>query len=291
MVIINTMRQISNEKLINYRSRTFRWKSKERLSTKEQGIQFVEQRGFIFFWPIKDILLPSLWVAVAGDRPVADVHDDPGHVSWGWKDSLLGAKRWYYGKILRKKATIISLATAPYFYALSENFGSPEEDYLIQYMQGRMIQEAKAVYEALLNEGPLDTITLRRKARLTSQESHSRFNRALNDLQADFKILPVGISQAGGWHYAYIYDLVNRHFPELLEQARHIQDTDARGKLANLYLLSVGATQATDLVKLFRWSPRQVEDTIQASVNSGSAIRELELANQPGEWIAIPEVL
>lgn len=285
------MRQISNEKLINYRSRTFRWKSKERLSTKEQGIQFVEQRGFIFFWPIKDILLPSLWVAVAGDRPVADVHDDPGHVSWGWKDSLLGAKRWYYGKILRKKATIISLATAPYFYALSENFGSPEEDYLIQYMQGRMIQEAKAVYEALLNEGPLDTITLRRKARLTSQESHSRFNRALNDLQADFKILPVGISQAGGWHYAYIYDLVNRHFPELLEQARHIQDTDARGKLANLYLLSVGAARATDLVKLFRWSPRQVEDTIQASVNSGSAIRELELTNQPGEWIAIPEVL
>jgi hypothetical protein len=291
LVIIITMSQISNEKLINYRSKTFRWKSKERIITKEQGIQFVNQRGFIYFWPIKDILLPSLWVAVAGDRPVADAHDDPGHVTWGWKDSLLGAKRWYYGKILRKKATIISLTAAPYFYALSENFGSPEEDYLIQYLQGRMTQEAKAVYEALLNEGPLDTITLRREARLTSRESDSRFNRALNDLQADFKILPVGISQAGGWRYAYIYDLVIRHFPELLKQARHIQETEARGKLANLYLLSVGATRATDLVKLFRWSPRQVENTIQALVDSGSIIRELEQANQPGEWIAIPEVL
>jgi xanthine dehydrogenase molybdopterin-binding subunit B len=32
-----------------------------------------------------------------------------------------------YGKILRKKSTILSMEIAPYFYSLSENYGSPEE--------------------------------------------------------------------------------------------------------------------------------------------------------------------
>ncbi|MBE9475077.1 MAG: hypothetical protein IMY85_09325, partial [Chloroflexi bacterium] len=169
------MSHISLKKIESYRINTFLSTSGKRIKTKEQAIQFVDQRGFIFFWPIKDMLLPSLWVAVAGDRPVADAHDDPGHVTWGWKDSLLGARRWYYAKVLRKKSTIISLPVAPYFYALSENYGSPEEDYQIQYMQGTMTQEAKAVYEAILLEGPLDTISLRRAAHLSSRESDSRF--------------------------------------------------------------------------------------------------------------------
>ena len=285
------MSEISLQKLTTYRSRTFRLSSGQQITSKEEAIQFVDQRGFIFFWPIKDILLPSLWVAAAGDRPVADAHDDPGHVTWGWKDSLLGARRWYYAKILRKRATIISLKTAPYFYALSNNFGSPEEDYLIQYMQGKMTQEAKAIYESLLNEGPLDTISLRRAAHLTSRESDSRFNRALVYLQEDFKILPVGISQAGGWRYAFIYDLVHRHFPDLLEQARPIRESEAQQKLILVYLASVGAARMADLKKLFRWQTTSLRNTIDSLEKSSRITGGLKVAEQPGEWIAIPEVL
>ncbi len=87
--------------------------------TKEQAVEFVNERGFICFWPVSGITLPSLWAAVAGDRPVADAHDDPGHVTWGWKDSLLGARKWYYAKVLRKKATMIALDVAPYFYVVA----------------------------------------------------------------------------------------------------------------------------------------------------------------------------
>jgi hypothetical protein len=285
------MSEISLQKLSAYRSRTFHLSPGKHITTKDEAIQFVNQRGFIFFWPIKDVLLPSLWVAVAGDRPVADAHDDPGHITWGWKDSLLGARRWYYAKVLRKRATIISLETTPYLYALSNNFGSPEEDYLIEYLQGHMTQEAKAVYEALLQEGPLDTIALRRAAHLTSRESDSRFNRALVYLQEDFKILPVGISQAGGWRYAFIYDLVPRHFPDLIEQARNIQESEAREKLILVYLASVGAARIADLRKLFRWHSTQLLNTIDALERSGQIKGGLKDAEQTGEWIAIPEVL
>ena len=125
------------QKLQAYRAVTYRTSDALRIKTKEEAIAHVSDRGFVMFWPIKGIEMPSLWAAVAGDRPVADAHDDPGHVTWGWKDSLLDARRWYYGKILRRKATIISLDIAPFFYALSENYGSPEEDYLYQYRTAR----------------------------------------------------------------------------------------------------------------------------------------------------------
>src|SRR5690242_16854829 len=114
-----------SKRLRAYQAQTFRTATGRRIGNKDEAISFVKERDFIFFWPIKDVTLPSLWAAVAGDRPVADAHDDPGHVTWGWKDSLLGQRKWYYAKVLRRKSTLISLDVAPYFYALSENFGSP----------------------------------------------------------------------------------------------------------------------------------------------------------------------
>src|SRR5574340_975227 len=116
-----------------YRARTFRTLPNLRLRNPDAAVDFVKERGFIFFWPITSVAYPSLWSAVAGDRPVPDTHDDPGHVTWGWKDRMLGKKRWYYARILRKRNTIISLETIPFFYALSPNYGSPEEDYLEEY--------------------------------------------------------------------------------------------------------------------------------------------------------------
>lgn len=285
------MKKLTRKQIEAYRWDTFRISPKLRIKTRSEAIEFANQRGFIYFWPIKGIVLPSLWVAVAGDRPVADAHDDPGHVTWGWKDGLLGKKQWYYAKILRKKSTIISLETAPYFYALSENFGAPAEDYLVQYMQGRMTQEAKAVYETLLVEGALDTISLRRKARLSSRENESRFNRALADLQADFKILPVGTSQAGGWRYSFVYDLVHRHYPELLIQARQIPESEARMKLIQIYLLSVGAVPHRDLTKIFRWSNKELDAAIRQLAASNVVHPQLQVEDQPDKWIALAELV
>ncbi len=239
-----------------YRQRTFHTLPGQRLQTKRQAVEFANQRGFIYFWPIKGILFPSLWSAVAGDRPVADAHDDPGHMTWGWKDSLLDKRVWYYAKVLRKKATIISLGMAPFFYALSENYGAPEEDYLTQYEQGRMTQEAKIVYETILSEGPIDTVALRKAARLTSRESNSPFERAISFLQADFKILPVAVAKAGAWNYAFVYDLVSRYYPEIAEQARTITEQRARRELAACYFRSIGAATAKDVIRLFGWSAR-----------------------------------
>lgn len=285
------MLTLSAERLTAYRAETFHLLPDLRVTTREQAIDFVARRGFVYFWPVKGVVLPSLWAAVAGDRPAPNEHDDPGHVTWGWKDEMLGARRWYYAKVLRKKATFIALDVVPCFYALSENYGEPEQDYLLQYQEGRLTFEAKAVYEALLNEGPLDSISLRRLARLGSGENQTRFNRALELLQADFKILPVGVAQAGAWKYAFIYDLVHRFYPDLPEQARPIRQAEARRRLTELYLRSVGAASQKTLMALFGWSKGDAEAALHALAQDGSAVKDVTLADQPGQWAVSSLVL
>jgi hypothetical protein len=281
---------LSAERLKAFRAATYRLKPGLRLRSKDQAVRFIQERGFSFFWPIQGIELPSLWAAAAGNRPVPSEHDDPGHVTWGWKDALLGARRWYYAKVLRKRGTMISLEVAPYFYALSENYGSMEEDYLVQYEAGRMTAEAKQVYESLLEKGPLDTVALRRVARMTSRDSDARFGRAITALQADLKILPVGVAEAGAWRYAYVYDLVPRHFPELVESARSIEEPAARCRLLELYFRSVGAAPLDQPKKVFQWRPAELQAALGALLEAGALQTGLAMKGSEEEWIALSEL-
>jgi len=284
------MHSLPFEVIQEYRQRTYRLDPKIRLRTKEQAIEFVNERGFVYFWPIRDVPLPSLWAATAGSRPIADDHDDPGHVTWDWKDELLDKKVWYYARVLRKRNTIISLESLPFFYALSPNYGEPEIDYLEQYEAGFMTQEAKLVLEALLKEGPLDTISLRKAARLSNPESTSRFNRALDTLQFEFKALPTGIAEAGAWRYAFIYDLTHRYFPELQQQARLISEGAARQHLLKQYLTSVATATIRDIQRLFSWRPDDVQRSVAALVQEGFARYPVKITNMPGEHIIINQL-
>ena len=279
------------DRLQAYRERTFRLLPELRLRSAADALAFVQERGFIYFWPIKGVLLPSLWTAVAGDRPVADAHDDPGHVTWGWKDDFLDKRRWYYAKVLRGKATIIALEVVPCFYALSENYGEPERDYLQQYQDGLLTHEARTIYEALLREGPLDTVNLRRVVHMTSKASDVPFERGLVELQRDFKILPTGIAPTGAWRYSFVYDLVHRYYPDLPEAGRRITRRAARERLAGLYFDSVGAATAADVRRLFGWKHEEVAEALADLVAAGRLRAGCRLADGPGEWWAIAAML
>lgn len=277
------MTQINRKKLDALRVSAFNLNPRKRISTPRQALTFVNARGFVYFWPIKGVDLPSLWTAVAGDRPVADKHDDPGHITWGWKDDALDKKIWYYGKILRGKATMISLDVVPYFYALSENYGEPEDDYLIAYREGRLPQAAKQVYEALLDKGALNTLDLRKAAKLSNAKD-AEFNKALEYLQRDFKILPVGVAQAGAWKYSHVYQIVTRQYPDLSEKARKITESQARAKILQLYFEMVGAAQLRDINKLFGWGNELTKRAVNKLVESG-------MLTFCGKDIVLPSIL
>lgn len=284
------MKILKSESVQDYRTRTFRLMPGLRVRTELEAISFVQERGFIYFWPIQGVILPNLWTAVAGERPVADAHDDPGHITWTWKDQMLGSQHWYYAKILRKKATMISMHLAPFFYALSENYGSPEDDYLVLYERGLMTQEARIVYEAILDHGSVDTPALRRITHMSSRASESRFNRALAELQADFKILPVAVTQAGAWHYAFAYDIVARHYPDIPVKAQKISEKEARKEIVTHYFKSLGAAPIRDLQKLFAWKAADLNDVINEMVDDGFLTRDFRVVEQKDDWAALSEL-
>jgi uncharacterized protein YcaQ len=167
---------------------------------------------------------------------------------------------------------MIDLEVLPYFYALSENYGEPEADYLQLYADGLLSQPAKQIYEALLREGAMDTVHLRQAVHMTRRSSDSAFARAMTELQREFRILPVGVSQSGGWRYSFIYEPVHRHFPDLPEQARAIGRGEAREKLACLYFHAVGAATEGELRKLFQWKPADVKRALEALLASGAIV-------------------
>jgi hypothetical protein len=269
------------------RQRDFKYHrtQERRLHSVEEAQAFVNEVGFCHFWPIKGAELPNLFHAIAGRvRSVPMEHDDADiSKCWGWKDDSLDKKRWHYGKLLRRRATLVSLDVLPHFYALSENFGDIR-DYLAEYEDGRMTAEAKAVYEAILENGPLDTVRLRREARMSAESAKSRFDRALVELQVGLKLLPIGVAHTGAWNYAFTYELFQRWFPEVPEQARGIKRSEARQVLVQRYLDNVVAADRKMIAKVFhvlKWTSRELERTIDAMLERRT-VTEMEIEGIQG---------
>jgi hypothetical protein len=269
------LEEIERQRAFNYRRTPER-----RIQTVEEARAFVEEMGFCHFWPIKDIEMPNLFHAIAGRvRAVPNVHNDPDlSKCWGWKDGSLDKKWWYYGKLLRRRATVVSLELLPYFYALSENFGELT-DYLAEYEDGKMTAEARAIYEAILENGPLDTVRLRREARMSAESAKSRFDRALVELQVGLRVIPIGVARAGAWNYAFVYEILQRHFPDLPVQARSIGRGEARRVLVRRYIDNVVVVDRKMIAKVFhvlKWTKRELERTIAALLEEGT-VREIEI--------------
>jgi hypothetical protein len=269
---------VKAEDILRLREFHYRRTPERRLRTIEDARAFVDEMGFCFFWPIKDIEMPNLFHAIAGRvRPVPMEHGDPDiSKCWGWKDDSLDKKYWYYGKLLRRRATLISFDYLPYFYALSENFGELT-DYLQEYEDGLMTAEAKSIYEVILENGPLDTVRLRREACMSADSAKPRFDRALVELQVGLKVLPIGVAEAGAWNYAFLYELLPRWFPNVPEQAREIGRGEARRALVQRYIDNVVAADRAMIAKVFhvlRWTRRELDRTIAALLDDGT-IREM----------------
>ncbi len=252
---------ITQKALLAYRNHTYRVTPDLRLQTVHDALEFVNQRGFVTLWPIKGIEVPSLWAATAGGRPVAAEHDDPGHITWGWKDQMLDQRLWYYAKLLRGKATFVSLEVLPNFYVLSPR-EADLDDFRQSYLAGTLSREAYQIADALLQQGAMDSIALRRHAGLSSAENKSRFDRGLTELQKGLWILPVGVAEAGSWRYAFIYELLDRWFPDLPSQAGILRRDNARAGLTADYLRSVGAAEELEIKKVFGWKPKQVRQAL-----------------------------
>ncbi len=201
----------------------------------------------------------------------------------------LDKKWWYYGKLIRAKATLISLDFLPNFYALSENFGDYEHDYLAEYHTGALSAEAKTIYEALLRNGALDAVRLRRESHMSADASKPRFEKALTDLQVGLKVLPVGIAPVGAWRYAFIYEILPRWYPEIPTQAQQIGRAEARHRILDCYMRNVVFSTVPAAARVFGWSIKEMQQVADVLAGEGSlelevkiaGVREVQMVHRP----------
>jgi hypothetical protein len=277
------------EKLRDARAERYRQRPHLRVHTKEEALSFLNDAGICLLFSAKDLELPSLWGALCGEDRALPSHHDSRELglAWNWKDELPVAGKVLYGKFLRKKPVFISLGLAPHFYALSPNYGNPAEDLLQDYRDGRLSVEAKQVYQIMLEQGALPTSRLRREAGLSGKANASRFDRALAELQMDWRIAKVAISDANRWGYCYVYDLLHRHFPGVVEEARQITGQQARETILLRYLQTVVAATTREVVKLFGWQPGDVDRLAARLADRGQLHRSIRIEGLEGEHLLI----
>ncbi len=255
------------EQIEKERDRIYRRTRGRSIHTIGQAARFIDSVGFcLLFASTQGIELPSLFEAVKGRR---DVHiedwDADSDRVWVWKNDLPAQRRAYYGKALASgKPVLVSLSMLPYLYATSA-----PEDINHAYARGAVSYEAKRVYDVLRSSGPTPTIALRRAAGLDTARDH----RALDQLQRELIVLPVGATiETGAWT-SQIFDLVARWFPDQVKTAERIDVDEARRTLARRYIRSVVAAKPPMIVRVFNWSRDQVATTL-AELRAAHAVAE-----------------
>lgn len=221
-----------------------------RMRTRSHALRFINVVGFCYAFTPGPGSLPSLF-------EVLDTRSD--HVrwawAWDWKEALPTAKRAFYGRVLARKPTFISMALLPYFYALTGNVGQAD-DQLRLYSEGRLTAMARRVYELLADRGRLTTRQIRAEVEPDRRGSSARLLRALGELQNLFLLARVGEVGDNPGNYAYEWDLFERWLPDVVTQASAISHRAAAARVLEQYVRIAGTPRPADAASLFAWSPR-----------------------------------
>src|SRR5277367_5245804 len=163
-----------------------------RISTLAEARKFIDVAGFCMLFPVTNVPLPSLYSAVTRRNPSAGiVFDKHFEMIWRWKDELPRRRRAFYAKYFRGRGTFISLQLLPHFLAMRHSAVMPG-DYERFYSEGRIRDDARIIWEALEEHGPLATLELRNACKMDTQAGNIRFKRAILELQCMLIVVHFG---------------------------------------------------------------------------------------------------
>jgi hypothetical protein len=256
-----------------------------RLRSEEDAVAFISEVGFCFVFSAEGSPLPTLWDAIAGSATHSSGYSDrAAGLAWEWKDSLPIARRCFYGRLLRNRPVLLSLEMFPSFYAVSGNYGDPDQ-YQEDYADGKLSYAAYRIYDTLFHEGPLPTSILRRKAGIAGKERAGEFDRAIVELQRGMKIAKVGISDANAWRYCYVYDILPRWLPDLVAQGVAIPTRTAQQAIVAQFIRTVVATTPGEIAWHLGWTVADVQMAVAALVDAGKVLSGQTISGLEGEWL------
>lgn len=228
----------------------------------EEAERFVTSVGIA--WTLTDVRTPgpSLYVAVCGRRDAhmpPNVQKDPeASAAWLLKDDLARRGRVFYGKVLRKRSTLIARELITPVHAL---LGIPKKDERM-----RLSPEARAVLAVLRKEWEMASSDLRKDSGI---EDRARFNRAMDELQACMKVIPAEVLYVP--KFTYIWALAEGRFVDELRSK--LPRAEAIARLARAYLGAAGQTGRGELSSILGIGRAEAGRANHALVDEGFAIR------------------
>ena len=202
---------------------------------------------------------------------------------WGWKDELPEEKRLYYGVLLARKPTFVSLAMLPTFYATFGRAGEPD-DHMDDVRAGRVSDVARRIIEYLAQNGETQTKRMRADLGITSKEGRTQYGKAIDDVQRLMYVARVRAVGEGREDYNYTYDLFLRRYPEIVRSAERLSSADATATLLERAIGLAGAMTEKQLARLFEWDDAVAARAIARCERAGTVARS-------GAQLVLPELL
>jgi len=236
-----------------------------RVLTVGEAVKYIDATGYCMLFPVANVPLPSLYYAVTHRNPHVDfVWDKYSVMLWRWKDELPRRRRAFYAKYFRTRGTFISLRLLPHFLAMRDAAVAPG-DHERFYAEGRIREDARVIWEALADHGPLATLELRHACKMDTKAGNVRFKRAILDLQSLLVAVHFGAEQETAAWASGRYELTCRAFPKETAAARRISPEEARAKLAAKFLEWHTGAPPAKLARLFGWPKADVIAAIEAA--------------------------
>src|SRR6476469_3096039 len=193
------------EDIEDFRDRQWCREGARQIDSAFAAERFIERVGFAACMTDVRRPGPSLYVAVCGRRdavmPRNVQTDEEASLTWRLKDELMARGNVYYAKLARGKATFIAPRLVPHFQAL---FGMRRAE-----EPRRLSKTARAVLHALRKEWEMATSDLRIDSGV---KDRTKFNRALDELQASMLVVPGGVYYEP--KFTYTWTLAVGRFPD-----------------------------------------------------------------------------
>lgn len=255
-----------NARLAAHRARLTR---KYRVRSADQLVRMVDELGYCFAFTLR-----------TGDAPLPAGFD---HLStndegrkwgwiWEWKDELAAERRLYYGTLLVRKPTFVSLTMLPTLYATFGRAGEPD-DHLEDVRAGRLSDISRRIVDFLAASGETQTKRMRAALGIVSKEGKRDYDKAIDEVQRLMYVALVRAVGEGREDYNYTYDLFGRRYPEALKAAEQLSSADAMRALLERSLALAGALTVRQLERLFEWGDDRTARTIERVEGAGGLVR------------------
>ena len=255
-----------NARLEAHRARLTR---KYRVRSADQLVRMVDELGYCFAFTLR-----------TGDAPLPAGFD---HLStndegrkwgwiWEWKDELAAERRLYYGTLLVRKPTFVSLTMLPTLYATFGRAGEPD-DHLEDVRAGRLSEISRRIVDFLAASGETQTKRMRAALGIVSKEGKRDYGKAIDEVQRLMYVALVRAVGEGREDYNYTYDLFGRRYPEALKAAEQLSSADAMRALLERSLDLAGALTVRQLERLFEWGDDRTARTIERVEGAGGLVR------------------